>query len=362
MAASVDLSGLTLNPEEVRNIAEFVIEKTFTREDLNRLHNIQTGIQMQEQIVFASQFGKTGIKGDSTCTRKDSGAQSTLTQKYWNPAGIEDTLQHCNKELNSLWKAYFGKIQRYRENYEIEGSELAELLMMLLIESMDVTIYRAAWFGDLNVAAAGAGSAGLVSAGNIQFYDYFDGIWEQIFDGVTATDIERYTIALNAVTTSKSDQLALTTDLAKDTYFEEVWKLADPRLKSDPNRTMYVTGEIWENYRQSLQSSGENFTIEYTTEGFRELKWNGVPVVNMETIWDLDSREDFVNNTTDNVYYLPNRIVLSTPENLPIGTLSTDDFDELEQWYDRDNRLNKLGYGFSLDSKVLEEYMIVVAY
>jgi hypothetical protein len=236
------------------------------------------------------------------------------------------------------------------------------LTIQLLLESIEPTIWRAAWFADLNVAAAGAGTAGLVSAGDIQFYDYFDGLWEQIFDGVTATDIERYTIALNAVITSKADQLALTADLAKDTYFEEVWKLADARLKSDPNRMMLVTGEIWENYRQSLQSAGENFTIEFTTEGFRTLKWNGVPVVNMETIWDLESREDFVNNTTDNVYYLPNRIVLSTPENLPIGTLSTNDFTELEQWYERKDRTNNLAYGFSLDSKVLEEYMIVVAY
>jgi hypothetical protein len=91
MASAVDLSGL------VRDIAEIVIEKTFNREELTRIHNIQTGIQMQEQIVFASQFGKTGILGDATCTRKTSAAESVLTQKYWNPAGIEDTITHCNK-------------------------------------------------------------------------------------------------------------------------------------------------------------------------------------------------------------------------------------------------------------------------
>jgi hypothetical protein len=362
MANAIDLTGLTLNPLEVEDLGKFVIEQVFERPELNRLHNIQTGIKMQEQIVFASQFGKTGLKGDSTCTRKNSGAGSVMSEKFWNPAGIEDTIVHCNKELNSLWKAYFAKISRYRENYEIEGTPLAELLIQLLLESVIPTLWRASWYGDTAVAAAGAATPGLVSGGDVQFYDYLDGLWDQIFTGVGAATINRYTIALNAVTTSKADQLNLATDIAKDTYFEEIWKLADPRLKAHPDRTLYVTGEIWENYRKSLQDVGENFTIEHTTEGFRTLKWNGVPVVNMETIWDLDSREDFVNNTTDNVYYLPNRIVLSVPGNLPIGTLSENDFDEIEQWYERKDRTNNLAYGFSIDSKVLEGYMIVVGY
>jgi hypothetical protein len=223
------------------------------------------------------------------------------------------------------------------------------------------TIWRAAWFADLNVAAAGAGTPGLVVGGNSVYYDYFDGLWEQIFDAVTAGDLERYTIALNANVT-KAAQLALTDDLAKNTYFEEVLKLADPRLKAAENAKFYVSGEIWENYRQSLQSAGENFTIEYTQEGFRELKWNRYPVVNMETIWDLDGREDFVDNTTNNAYYNPNRILFTVPENIPIGTLNEDDFDELEIWYEKKERENNMAFGFSLDAKLLEEYMAVVAY
>ena len=362
MAKGIDLSGLTLNPVEAQDIKDFIIERVFERPEFQALHGtFKTGIKMQEQIVFASQFGKTGLKGDSTCTRKTSGAESIATQKYWNPAGIEDTLIHCNKELDGLFKAYFAKIQAYRDNYEIEGTDLEIFFAILLEESMVQTIWRAIWFGDLNVAVAGAAAAGLVVAGNVKFYDYFDGLWEQIYDGVTATDIERYTIALNAQVT-KPAQLTLAGDLAKDTYFEAIWALADARLKSHPDRKMYVSGEIWENYRQSLQSSGENFTIEYTTEGFRELKWNGVPVVNMETIWDLDTREDFIDNTTNNAYDNPNRIILTIPENMPLGTLNESDFDELEIFYEKKDRTNYMAYGFSLDSKVLEEYMMVVGY
>jgi len=360
MATGLDISGLALNPQEVQEIQQFIIEEVFSRPDLMALHGIQTGIKMKEQIVFASQFGKTGLKA-SGCTRLTSGASSTLTQKYWEPAGIEDTLIHCNKELNALFKAYFGKIQKYRDNYEIEGTDLQIFFSILMLETMQRIIYRAAWFGNTAAAAASAGTAGLVDAGNVKFYDYFDGLWEQIFDGVTTTDIKRYTIALNAQVTPAA-QLNLTADLAKDTYFEEIWALADPRLKAHPDKKLYVNNAIWENYRKSLQKAGENSTITYTEEGFRQLMWNGVPVVNMETIWDVDLFADFVDNTTNNAYYLPNRIVLTVPANIPIGTLNESDFTELEMWYDQDNRQNKTAYGFSLDAKVLEEYMIVVGY
>lgn len=360
MAKGIVEAALTQNPLEVQDLSKFIVEKIFTRPELLRLHGIQTGIKMKEQIVFASQFGKTGLKGDATCTRKTSGAASVLTEKYWEPVGIEDTLIHCNKEIDALFKAYFTKINEYRQRYEIEGSDLEIFFSILFLESIQRTVYRAVWFGDTAAAAAGAGTAGLISAGDVGFYDYFDGLFAQIFAGVTATDISRVTITENAEVT-KAAQLTLAAGAAS-AYFESVWGLADPRLKADPDKLMYVSNAIWENYRQELQSKGENFTIEYTTEGMRELKWNGVPIVNMETVWDLDLFADFVDNTTNNAYYLPNRIILTVPANIPVGTLNEDDMGNLEIWYDRDNRQNKMAYGFDLDAKVLEEYMIVVAY
>lgn len=361
MAKGIVESALTMNPLEVQDLQEFIIEQVFNRPELLALHGIQTGVTMKEQIVFASQFGKTGIKGDATCGRKTSGAASVLTQKYWEPVGIEDTLIHCNKEIDGLFKAYFTKIQRYRENYEIEGTDLEIFFTILFLESMQNTIWRAAWYGDVDVAAAGAGTAGLVSAGNVKFYDYFDGLWNQIFTGVTATDIAKVTIAENAVVTSKADQLELAAGKSVE-YFRAIRDKSDTRLRSQMDAKMYVSGEIFRNYTDYLVDKGAVYDINIMQDGLQSVKWDKYEVVNMETVWDTDSREDFVNNTTDNVYYLPHRIAFTVPANIPIGTLNSADFDELEQWYDRDNRENKMSYGFSLGSKVLEESMITVAY
>ena len=81
MAKGIVEAALTMNPLEVQDMSKFIIEKIFSRPDIMQLHGIQTGIKMNEQIVFAGQFGKMGLKGDATCTRKTSGAASILTQK-----------------------------------------------------------------------------------------------------------------------------------------------------------------------------------------------------------------------------------------------------------------------------------------
>ena len=82
----------------------------------------------------------------------------------------------------------------------------------------------------------------------------------------------------------------------------------------------------------------------------------------METVWDLDLKADFVANTTDKTYYLPNRALLTTKSNIPIGTLNENDFSELDTEYIKNTRKFYIYYGFTLDAKALEGYMSVVAY
>lgn len=360
MASKIDISALTLNPLEAGEMGQFIVEKTFENPVLNAIHTVWTGVKMKEQIVFAGQLGKTGIK-DSSCTRPNSGAVSVLTQKYWEPNDVGDTLIHCQKDVDALFKAYYLKIQEYVKKFDISGTELEQFLSVLLTEASMKTVWRLAWLGDKSVVKAGAAVTGLKLAADVKFYDSVDGLWYQIFAAVTAGDLTaKVDIAENALGTI-AEQTALAVGRSAE-LFEAVWGKADSRLRGDDSAQFLVSRGIFENYRQYLQSKGENFSIEYTMEGFPSLKWNGKNIVNMETVWDLLLQADFVTNTTSNTYYLPNRIVLTTPANIPIGTLNENDMTKFENWYNIDERLMKTAYGFTLDAKLLEEYMIAVAY
>jgi len=360
MANLLDVSALTLNPQEETDLRNFIFEAVFMNPDLS-IHTVQSGVTMKQQIVFAGKFGKTGIKGDATCTRKTSGEKIEATQKYWEPAGIEDTFTHCQAEVNSLFKPFFARIQKYIDRYEVSDmSDQARFIASRVLESIQETMWRAVWLGDTAVAAAGAAAVGLVDAANVKFYDYFNGLWKQIFAGVTAGDIARVTITENTALTN-----ALRTTLAAGRsiqIFDAMWALADSRLRSATGLQLLVSREIFDNYKIYLRSISQAFTLEQTTEGFNSLMWEGVRVVNMENVWDRNLRADFVEDTTDNLYYLPNRAVLTVPENIAIATLNQSDLTALESWYERKERENNVAYGFNLDAKVLEEYMIVAAY
>lgn len=357
MAKPIDETALVLNPKESAEFQKFIFELAFNQADLSANHRVWTGLTMKEQIVFASLIGLSGIK-DAGTSRPNSGGKPVLTQKYWEPSKVGDTMVFNQSEINSLFKAYFDKIKSYGEIYDISGSDEEKFLVTTIGEAAKRAINRLIWYGDTAVAAATAGASGLIAAGNVQYFDSINGIWKKVFAEVAATKLKRFTITKNAGATFAAQALATDEALA---IFEGVWGQADPRLKADSRKIMYVTNTIFENYRQSLQTKGTPYDITITTDGFSELKWNGVIIRNMETIWDLNQTyfaKTNANVASDN----PHRVLLTVPDNIPVGTLNEGDFSNVEAFYDQIKRENYMAYGFTLDAQLLEGYMAVAAY
>ena len=84
MATKIDVSALTLNTEEAQQISEAVIEKVFVQGKLNQIHDVQTGISMQKQIVFVDNLD-VGGEALTGCTPAEQ-AGLTMTEKVWTPA------------------------------------------------------------------------------------------------------------------------------------------------------------------------------------------------------------------------------------------------------------------------------------
>lgn len=360
-----DVSQLTLNPQEAQAFSEFIAARVAEQPALSEIHDIHTGVKMKEQIVIDGELGKTGVAASAdSCGRTSSGAKVQVTQKYWEPVQVEDLFVNCQKNVNSLFKPYFLKdVRNYRDLYNIEGSDQMFYMAKKITDSITKSASRIAWFGDTDVEAATAGAAGLKDGDNAKFYNMIDGLWKQIFDDGTGSPasqlIGRYTIEKNTPAGSP----AAISDLSAGesvTIFEGLWAAAKPALRQDKSAVIMVTRPIFENYRQYLQTKGENFSIDYTMDGIPSLRWNGVKVVNMELIWDVPM-EDF-EYTTDGLAFLPYRAVFTSPSNIPVATLEDGDLNSLESWYNQDERVNKFAFGYTIDAKVIQEDHIVVAY
>lgn len=359
MANTISLSGYTLNPLEQAELSKFIVAQFTEQPSVSQIHTVWQGVKMKEQIALVGKLGKTGI-ADSACSRPIGGAVAPTSEKFWEPANVGDTFINCAASMDALFKAYFTKINNYAQKFNIEGSDYDKLVTAMVEDSMSKALLRLTWFGDKSVAAAGTAAAGLIVAGDAKFYNVINGLWKQFFAGVTAGTVKKVAIAENAQLTLPL-QLALATDKAKTTM-DAMWKAASQTLRANTDAFILLSGAMFYNYEDTLIKAGTAYDINILQNGLQTLKYRGRTVINMETIWDADLQADFVNNTTNNAGYLPNRAVFTYATNIPIATLNEGDLTSIESFWDQKERQNYTSYGYTLDAKLLLESDIVVAY
>jgi len=358
MASIINTSGLILNPEEVRLVSEFVMANFLEMPDLNLLHNVNSGVAIKEQIIIANALRLSGIASTS-CARVSSGGQATLTQKYWEPKDIADTFINCQKDLDKLFKAYYGQVKAYRALYDFtEGvSDFAVFVSAWVLDSMRKAVLRYAWLGDTTVSTATGGAAGLLSAGNAQFYNVITGVWKQVFGAV---GLPLVAISENALATK-----ALQTTLAADramTLMEAVVGKANATLRGDKTAKIYLTGRLFQNYKNSLRKAGTALDVTVLENGIAVTKYDGYDVINTETFVDVNLEADFAATNANNAYYLPNRILFTSPNNIPLGTLEEASMSNIESFWDQVSRQNYSAYGFTLDTVLIDPSVAVAAY
>ena len=86
--------------------------------------------------------------------------------------------------------------------------------------------------------------------------------------------------------------------------------------------------------------------------------YDGVPVRKF-TFWDR-TINSYLNNGTK--WYQPHRIIYTTKANLNIGVENEQALNELDVFYDKKTKLTITDAQFLMDAKVMEDYMIQVAY
>lgn len=350
----IDLTGLTLNAEEVRIASEAVFEKVFAKEELRTIHGIQTGVTMQTQIPFFGKFDPFLLADPGSCGVNAIAQTISTSQKYWNPKLLSGRLTHCQGDQTStLWKMWrTAKKANPDEWSEIDNEELA-FLQDRIVDAIAEDILLKTMFGD--TAAANVPGGDITAGENAALFTPFDGIWKQILTGVAATTVYRYTITENSAA-SYAAQLNLASDRAY-LAMKDLYNNADARLfKGQPVYEM--TRSLWNNYKDYLEDKSLVFTIDRTEEGTTRNSYRGVPIIVRE---DMD-RNIRTYLDTGTVYLDPHRMILTDINNIPIGTLDEESLTTLDVFYDRKDKKHYSDAALRLDAKLLEEYMIAVAY
>jgi len=120
---------------------------------------------------------------------------------------------------------------------------------------------------------------------------------------------------------------------------------------------MWVTSDLYWGYLKHIaKTEGAGGVVKTTVAGRQAISYLGKTIVNMVD-WS-NVIHTYQNNGTK--YNLPHRIIFTVKENMPIGTLSKTDLQNLRTAYDVGDNKVYTDYGYFLDAKVLESYLVAV--
>jgi hypothetical protein len=348
-------SQLSFSGEEIREIGEFVMEKTIGEEtELRTIHRLDTGIKASKKIGIVGELGLIGKAGQG-CDPTPDTPSATITEKTWDPKPVQMRIKECWTDWLDSFFVYFLKPGVMKS--DMTDTDAAEYIQMLTIPALKKTMWRLAWFGDTNAANSDDSPAGVITPGiDVDFFNIFDGFWPQIYSIVASDSTRRYTISENAEAT-KSAQLALAAGKAY-TILEDLYSNCDPRLIQEGNLMFVVTRSIFNNYATYLESKSTDASFIRIEGGFETLRFRGIPVINMP-VWDDIIRAYFDNGTT---YQYPHRAVLMRSENMPLGLEEEGSHLELDIHHDKVTRHLYTDAYWTMDAKVIQDNRIQAAY
>lgn len=355
--AILDLQALTMNPEEATSVSQAIFEATITGGNLEEYHEIVTGIEHKTQIPFIGNLGLVGKK-ITGCDRGENPASIPLTEKFWDPVLIGDRLKHCAVDVNALFKL-FQKAKRVNPDFydRISGEEFA-MIIAKVEQAMTKMNNRLVWFGD--TAAGNVADGGLITDGvDVDYFNIINGLFKQIFAEVPTTAKNYVAITKNAGSNYAAQALA-DGDALK--IFRAMHNKMDSRffqaLEDGAQPEYLVTRELMQNYHDTLEDKSIVFSLSETTDGITRMSYRGIPI-KVRHDWDNNIQSYQDNGTKLN---LPNRAILTVKENIPVGTLSTEDLNNIESWYEKKDKANYIDFDLKLDVKHLLPYMTVAAY
>lgn len=351
--ALIDADALTLNAREAETVSEVIFQRVYNDSDLAEYHEMETGIDVKTQIAFAGRLGLLGKK-TTGCTPNEAGGFE-LTEKFWTPVLEDFRLKHCQADMPALLKL-FRKSQRINPDFfDAVGTQEFGVIISAVEAAMIENMHRKIWFND--TAAETIADGGVFKNGtDLDYFNSFDGLFKQIFSEVPSNAGNRVTITANAGNSYANQALAEDAALG---IFEQMVLAADDRLVSAEDGFILATRSLADNYRATLRNKnlGSGF-LEVVEEGRPKLYFDGIEV-KVRYDWDRYIKTYQDNGTKWN---LPHRAVFTTKTNIPVGTLSENDLNKLDVFYDKTQRTNIMDAAYTIDAKHLEAYMTVAGY
>jgi hypothetical protein len=352
---------IDFSKEEIMEVGGAIIERLYQNPAITDSFFMETGIKKDKQIAFLGRMLTDLGQGSGGCDPTASTPAIAASQKVWSPVPVSDRLSFCwETDVKGTFFQY--GLKNGIQESDLTGDDFALFMEERTGDSMEEMVHRLAWFAD---TAAAITPTGVVTTGtNLAFLNKLDGAWKQLFE-IAAADTARLTVnttlqARNAgatlvdqkFTTADRDNLVITE------VFDQMQKDRDERLEDSGDLILRVTKSVWDQYRSELKFANVSFTTERLENGIDVLYADGIQVQKY-SLWDRQIRKYFYDGAAS---YLPHRILMYDKNNIGVGTEGDGNFSELDIFYWKKDKKVYFDFMFQFDVKVLENYLVQMAY
>jgi hypothetical protein len=345
-------ANLTWNGQEIKSLSEAIFNDTFKKPEIGLFHTIVEGIKAKQQIAILGRPSLVGKKSTG-CAPASAGTLVTSSEKFWNPETIAIRDETCWDDLKASF--FVWSTQNGLNSADLTKSDFAQFIMEVYPDAIKEAIYRIAWYGD-TAAETIANGGNLTNGTDKTFFNILNGFWKQLVTIATNDTTKRITITENAAATYATQALAAGASL---TYLRNAYQNADKRLKTNPNAVFILSDTLVDNYQTYLESQVNNTTgMMYIENGIAKFMYRGIPVYRFDF---LDRYTNAYFNTGAK-WHQPHKLILTTKDNLQIGTESAGTLEELDMFYDKPSKKTYVDAMFKLDAKVVLDYNVMVGY
>lgn len=340
------------------NISEAIRERVFSKPGLSAIHTLYSGVKAKQQIPYLGLLGLVGKKHtDGTCAPTASSETIAASQKYWLPEYIEDRFTNCWDDLKETF--FVWGLKNGVDKANLDETDFANFLQERVGDAMWEAWLRTSWFGDKNAATVTDSPAGVLTSGtDPDYFNAIDGIWKQAIAIAVADTNRRVTININSGSTYAAQSFDASGAVSVIDILEGLLYNADYRLQEAEGRVILCTKSVANAYAKYLRSQSLDASFVRIEGGYDSLQFEGIPVIGV-SFFDRMINAYFNDGTK---WYLPHRALMTTKENLGIGTEQESTLAEMETIYDPVTKLYHVDFGYNLDAKVIEDYMVQVAY
>jgi len=298
------------------------------------LHRVMSDVKTKQNIYTVGSLTNI-IQSDTGCGFSASGTVA-ITDKVIDPQRLKINVEQCE---DAFTQTIFAEAQKSGvDRADITGTIISDMVINAVSRGMRDDLIKAAWFSD--------------AASSHAMYGNFEGFFERILGG------SGYLLDLNSSATYEAAD-ALATDGAY-AAFKNLYENMPAAMRSiKGDLVAYVTSSVYDNLLSTLEASGTDSGLQRIQDGVSQLKFRGIPVVDM-SLWDASLADTSANPNSAAIG--SNAIVISTPDNFVVGTDITDVNSELSVWYEKKDEKYYISSKFLFGTQVVFDELVAAAY